>query len=55
MMISKAVTGTTVESTIKSFVRAKDGRGAYRALLTNHAGEAKYRAMVKQHFPPSKD
>lgn len=47
MMISKAVTGTSVESTIKSFSRRKDGRGAYFALISNHAGETKYRAIVK--------
>lgn len=47
MMISKAATGTSVESTIKSFSRSKDGRGAYRALIANHAGDTKYRAIVK--------
>jgi hypothetical protein len=47
MMISKAATGTSVESTIKSFSRAKDGRGAYKALIANHAGDTKYRAIVK--------
>ncbi len=47
MMISTAVAGTSVESTIKSFSRRKDGRGAYLALISNHAGETKYRAIVK--------
>ena len=47
MMISKAVAGTSVESTIKSFSRQKDGRAAYRALVANHAGDEKYRAIVK--------
>ena len=47
MMISTAVTGTSVESTIKSFSRRKDGRGAYLALISNHAGDAKYRTIVK--------
>ena len=47
MMISKAVAGTSVESTIKSFSRQKDGRGAYQALVANHAGDEKYRAIVK--------
>lgn len=47
MMISTAVTGTSVESTIKSFSRTKDGRGAYQALISNHAGETKYRSIVK--------
>ena len=47
MMISKAVAGTSVESTIKSFSRQKDGRAAYKALVANHAGDEKYRAIVK--------
>ena len=47
MMIAKAVAGTSVESTIKSFSRRKDGRGAFNALVSNHAGDTKYRAIVK--------
>ena len=47
MMVSHAVSGTSVESTIKSYARTKDGRGAYNALLTNHAGDTKYRAIAK--------
>ena len=47
MLISKAVAGTSVESTIKSFSRQKDGRAAYKALVANHAGDEKYRAIVK--------
>ena len=47
MAISKAVQGTSVESTIKSFSRAKNGRGAFFALITNHAGDVKYRSIVK--------
>jgi hypothetical protein len=50
MMISKAVAGTSVESTIKSFSRQKDGRGAYKALVANHAGDEKYRAIVKSRM-----
>ena len=48
MKIEEAVRGTSVESTIKSFSRAKDGRGAYLALISNHAGETKYRAIAKK-------
>ena len=48
MKIEDAVRGTSVESTIKSFARAKDGRGAYFALITNHAGETKYRSIAKK-------
>lgn len=47
LMISKAVAGTSVESTIKSFSRSKDGCGAYKALVANHAGDEKYWAIVK--------
>ena len=50
MMISKAVTGTLVESTIKSFSRQKDGRGAFQALVSNHAGETKYRSVAKSRL-----
>ena len=50
MMISKAVAGTSVESTIKSFSRRKDGRAAYLALVSNHAGDEKYRAIVKSRM-----
>ena len=47
MMIAKAVAGTSVESTIKSFSRRKDGRAAFQALIANHAGDTKYRSIVK--------
>lgn len=50
MMISKSVAGTSVESTIKSFSRRKDGRAAYLALVSNHAGDEKYRAIVKSRM-----
>ena len=50
MAISKAVAGTSVESTIKSFSRAKNGRGAYFALISNHAGDTKYRSIVKSRM-----
>ena len=48
--IEEAVRGTSVESTIKSFARSKDGRGAYLALIANHAGETKYRAIMKKRM-----
>lgn len=47
MMISTAVTGISVESTIKSFGHMKDGQGACQALISNHAGEMKYCSIVK--------
>ena len=48
MAIEKAARGTSVESTVKAFARRKDGRGAYMALIANHAGDTKYRAISKK-------
>ena len=38
----------SVESTIKPFSRRKDGRGAFLALIANHADDVKYRAIAKK-------
>ena len=38
----------SVESTIKPFLRRKDGRGALLANIENHAGDVKYRAISKK-------
>ena len=46
--VEEAARGTSCESTIKAFSRKKDGRGAYLALISNHAGDAKYRAIAKK-------
>jgi hypothetical protein len=46
MAISKACAGTSVESTIKSFSRRRDGRGAYFAFMANHAGDNKYSRLI---------
>ena len=46
-MISKAVAGTSVESTIKYYSRRKDGRSEFLANISNHAGDTKYLAIVK--------
>ena len=46
-MIAKAVAGTSVESTIKSYSRRKDGLSAFLAIIVNHVGDTKYRAIVK--------
>ena len=45
--IEEASRGTSVESTIKPFSRRKDGRGAFLALIANHDGDVKYRAIAK--------
>ena len=47
VIIAKAVSGTSVESTIKSYSRRKDGRAAFLAFIVNHAGDTKYRDIVK--------
>ena len=47
MMISKDVAGTSVDSTIKSYLRRKYGWLAFLALISNHAGDTKYRPIVK--------
>ena len=47
--IEEAARRTSVESTIKPFSRRKYGRGAFLALIANHAGDVKYRAIVKKH------
>lgn len=47
MAISKAVWGTSAESSIKTFSRTKDGRGAFLALIATHASDVKYRAIVE--------
>ena len=46
--IEEAARGTSCESTIKVFSRRKDGRGAFQALIANHAGDVKYRAIAKK-------
>ena len=50
LAIEKAARGTSVESTVKTFARKKDGRGAYLALIANHAGDSKYRSIVKRRM-----
>ena len=47
IMIARAVVGTSVESTIKLFSQRNYGRAAVLALIANHAGDTKYRAIVK--------
>ena len=47
-LVEKACRNTTMESTVKSFARKKDGRGAYLAVIANHAGDTKYRSIYKK-------
>ena len=49
-LIEKAARNTSVESTVKAFARTKDGRGAFKAIVSNHAGETKYRAIYKKRM-----
>ena len=47
MVISKDGAGTSVELTIKSYPRRKDGWATFLALISNHASDTKYRAIFK--------
>ena len=42
VMISKAIAGTSVELTIKSYSIRKDGWASFLALIANHADDTKY-------------
>ena len=50
MKIEEAVRGTSVESTVKTFAARRDGRGAFLALVANHAGDTKYRSISKKRM-----
>ena len=50
MLLERAARNTSVESTIKAFARKKDGRAAYLAVIANHAGDTKYRAIHKKRM-----
>ena len=50
MKVEKANRGTSVESTVKAFSQCKDGKGAFLALIANHAGDTKYHAILKKHM-----
>ena len=50
MKIEKATRGTSVESTVKAFSRRKDGQAAFLALIANHAGDTKYRFILKKRM-----
>ena len=48
MKVEKATLGTSVESTVKAFSRRKYGWGTFLASIANHAGDTKYRAILKK-------
>ena len=50
MNLEKSARGTSVESTFKEFSRRKDRRGSFLDLISNHAGETKYRAILKNQM-----
>ena len=50
LKIEKASSSTSVESTVKAFARKKDGRRAYLAVISNHAGDTKYCAIHKKRL-----
>lgn len=45
--IEEAVRSSQYNASIKPFQRAKDGRGAYKALVSQHAGKDKWEAELK--------
>ena len=45
--IEEAVRSSQYNASIKPFQRAKDGRGAYRALVSQHAGKDKWEAELR--------
>ena len=49
-MVEKASRDTSVASTVSAFSRRKDGRGAYLALIANHAGDVKYCSILKKNM-----
>ena len=49
-LIEKAARKTTVESTVKAFAHLKDGRRAYLAIVSHHAGDTKYKAIYKKRI-----
>lgn len=46
-LLEEATRSTAYAASIKPLQRAKDGRGAWRALVTQYAGEDMWRALVK--------
>ena len=50
LLVEKAARNTSVEFIVKAFARSKDDRGAVQAIIANHAGEAKYRAIHKKRM-----
>jgi hypothetical protein len=47
--LEEATRGTAYAPSIKPYQRAKDGRGAWLALLTQYAGNDKWEAEIKRH------
>ena len=45
--LEKATRGTSYAASIKPFTRAKDGRGAWKALPSQYAGKDKWEAEIK--------
>ena len=46
--VEEASRGVSVESMIKLLSRLKDSRGAFQALIANHAGEFNHRSISKK-------
>ena len=46
--LEEATRGSIFVASIKSYKRTRNGRGAWLALNTQHAGESKWRAILKE-------
>ena len=46
-MLEAATRGTTYEATIKPFRMVHNGRGAYLALISQHAGKDKWNSVLR--------
>ena len=46
--LEEATRGSIFAASIKSYERTRNGRGAWLALNTQHAGESKWRAILKE-------
>jgi hypothetical protein len=47
-LLEEATRGTSYSASIKPFQRTKNGRSAFLAMLSQYAGEDKWRALIKQ-------
>ena len=46
-IFEEAIRGTAFEASIKPYETIRNGRAAFKALTSQHAGKAKYRVMLR--------